>query len=128
MEVELEEIPDLNCTDSFALYIHLRDVSNESAFATSVLQVLIEDFRTLHKIRWNENCVKELFQVGDVVKAHVQVQSNAETGTVKENSYQVRGPFRITRVLGTNSYEVQQHNSLLRYQDVLKYVLIKEVM
>ena len=111
MDVELESIPTLNCSDNSALYIYLRDVSNESAFATSVLQVLIEERRASHRARWNKNRSEQIFQVGDVVKAHVQVQSNASTGVVKKLSYQARGPFRVTRILGANSYEVQRYNS-----------------
>ena len=111
MDVELESIPTLNCSDNSALYIYLRDVSNESAFATSVLQVLIEERRTAHRTRWNKNKSEQIFQVGDVVKAHVQVNSNSKTGVVKKLSYQARGPFRVTRIFGANSYEVQRYNS-----------------
>ena len=43
MDVELENLPTLNCENKLALYTYLRDVSNDSNFATSVLQVLIEE-------------------------------------------------------------------------------------
>ena len=45
MDVEFEDIPELNSANNSALFIYLRDVSNESKFATSVLQVLIEERR-----------------------------------------------------------------------------------
>ena len=111
MDVELESVETLNCSDNSALYIYLRDVSNESSFAQSVLQVLIEERRAAHRVRWNKNRIEQIFQVGNVVKVHVQVQSNSTTGVVKKLSYQARGPFQVIRVLGANSYEVQRYNS-----------------
>jgi len=50
------------------------------------LQVLIEERRTAHRDRWNTKRAAETFKVGDVVKSYVQVQSNADTGTVKKLS------------------------------------------
>ena len=55
MDVGLESIPTLNCSDNLSLYIYLRDVLNESAFTTSVLQVLIEVRRASHRAYWNKN-------------------------------------------------------------------------
>ena len=49
--------------------------------------------------------------MGEVVKAHFQVQSNASAGYVKKVSYQDCGPFRITEVLDANIYLVQPYNN-----------------
>ena len=46
--------------------------------------------------------------MGDIVKAHVQVQSNAAKGQVGKLSYQARGPFNIESDLGHQSFEVQK--------------------
>ena len=73
-------------------------MSNDSAFAISVLQVLIEERRTAHRLQWNTDCAAKLFKVGDVVKAHVQVNSKAATGDVKKISNQARGPFQIESI------------------------------
>ena len=39
-------------------------------------------------------------KIGDVVKAHVQVQSYVDAGIVEKLSYRARSPFIITKVLG----------------------------
>ena len=106
MDVDLNVAPGINNKDQSSLYKYLRDVSNDSKFATSVLQVLIEERRTTHRTRWNNDRAAKEFKVGDVVKAHVQVQSNASRGEVKKLTYQARGPFQIKEVLEGNSYLV----------------------
>ena len=73
MNVSLNEAPSINSTDHSVLYSYLRDVSNDSTFATSILQALIEERRTAHRTRWNENRAAKTFEVVDVVKAYVQV-------------------------------------------------------
>ena len=109
MDVKLAGSPTLNSENNSALYKYLRDVSNDSAFATSVLQVLIEERRTTHRERWNVNHVAKPFELGDVVKAHVQVQSNSKTGVVKKLSFQAKGPFQIVQKLEGDSYMVQRY-------------------
>ena len=110
MDIDLHQLPSLNCDNNSALFKYLRDVSNDSTFAISILQVLIEERRSAHRLRWNKDRDVNQFHVGDVVKAHVQVQSNSEKGDVKKLSYQARGPFRIIKVLDANSYIVQRYN------------------
>ena len=53
MDVQLNKTLELNDTDHSALFDYLRDVSIDSTFATSVLQVLIKERRTAHRDRWN---------------------------------------------------------------------------
>ena len=60
--------------------------------------------------RWNKGKIRPPFEAGDVVKAHVQVKSNANQGDVKKLSYQSRGPFQIAKILGNNSYKVKRYN------------------
>ena len=47
-----------------------------SKFAISVLQILLEEHRTAHRERYNKDKIAIKFNIGDVVKDHVQVQSN----------------------------------------------------
>ena len=65
--------------------------------------------------------------VGDVVKAHVQVQSNAKTGTGKKLSLQARGPFQIVEKLEGNSYMVRHYDkengALRKYKGTVLYLL-----
>ena len=84
MDLDLNAAPSLNFSDHSALYSYLRDVSNDSTFATSILQVLIEERCTAHRTRWNNDRAAKYFNVGDIIKVHVQVQSNATTGTIKK--------------------------------------------
>ena len=110
LDVDLAPTPTLNDNNNSALFSYLRDVSNDSAFATSVLQCLIEERRQAHKNRANMEKEPSTLKVGDVVKAHVQVQSNNEKGEVAKLSYRARGPFQITKDLGHNAFEVQRYN------------------
>ena len=50
------------------------------------------------------------FQIGYVVKDHLQVHSKVEREVVQELSYKVRGEFQITASLGKNYYEVKRYN------------------
>ena len=95
MDVKLSGSPDLNSADDTALYTYLRDVSNDSTFATSVLQVLIEERRAAHRDRWNKDHTSKPFEIGDVVKAHVQVQSNSKLGVVKKYHFNPVGHFKL---------------------------------
>ena len=84
----------------------LRSVSDESAFALSIVQILVEERHEYHRQRHNSNTNKCSLKVGDVVKAHVQVNSSADKGVVGKLSYKAKGPFIITADMGQNSFEV----------------------
>ena len=110
IDVELSPTPTLNDSTNSALFDYLRNVSNDSKFAQSIVAILVEERRKRHRDRHNKDKVQPQFQLGDVVKAHVQVSSKKSSGEVKKLSYQARGPFQITACLGHNSYEVQRYN------------------
>ena len=110
LDVELCPTPPLNDEHNTALMQYLRDVSNDSKFSIAVLQILIEERRTAHRDRHNQQCKTAPFKVGDVVKAHVQVQSKSSIGQVGKLSYKARGPFQIIEDLGHGSYLVQRYN------------------
>jgi hypothetical protein len=74
--------------------------------ATHILQFVIEDRRTAHRLCMNGDKPLHQFSVGDIVLARVQVQSNAAKNRVGKLSYTTRGPFRITRVTGHNAYDM----------------------
>lgn len=111
LDINLSTLPTLNDNNNTALYEYLRDVSDDSIFATSVLQILIEERRISHRNRMNESTTKSPLKVGDIVKAHVQIQSKSETGIVDKLSYAARGPFKITKDLGYNSFEVAPYHN-----------------
>ena len=111
LDVDLSAYPIMNDDNQSVLFTYLRDVSNDSQFATAVLQILIEKRRTAHRDRWNNKRAAKPFKVGDVVKAHVQVQSNFSKGDVTKLLYQARGSFQIKEVLDSDSYIVERYNS-----------------
>ncbi len=110
IDVDTSKIPPVNSANNNRLFDYLRDVSTDSNFATGVLQILIEERRKRHRDRRNAVLEKSALKVGDVVKAHVQVQSRTDDGVVGKLSYKARGPFSIVRDLGFNSFEVQPYN------------------
>ena len=111
MDLKLKKTPELNDTNHSALYGYLRDVSIASTFAATVLRVLVEERRTAHRNRWNTKRAAKTFQIGDVIKAHVQAQSNTTTGTVHKLSYQARGLFQIKEILEANSCIEQRYDN-----------------
>ena len=101
----------MNTPNNSALLQYLRDVSTESQFATSVLQVLVDKRHMRHQQRhYSTITATTSFKVGDIVKSHVQVQSKSKSGTVKTISYQTKGPFIVTEYLHHNAFEVKPYN------------------
>ena len=83
--------------------------------------------RQSHQDHHNKDKVPAAFKVGDIVKAHVQVQSNAAIGQVGKLSYQARGPFKIISDLGQQSFEVQKldkpDSAIRKYKSADLYLL-----
>ena len=127
LDVELSPSPSLNDESNSHLFQYLRDVSNESQFALSIVQILVEERRQSHQDRHNKDKTPAAFKVGDIVKAHVQVQSNASKGQVGKLSYQARGPFKIITDLGQQSFEVQKldkpDSAIRKYKSADLYLL-----
>ena len=127
LDVELSPSPTLNNETNSNLFQYLRDTAADSAFALSIVQILIEERRLAHQERHNAGKKQPDFQVDDIVKAHVQVQSILAKGQVQKLSYQARGPFRITQVLGNQSFEVQRydnpHGATRKYKGADLYLL-----
>ena len=110
LDIKLSAIPELNDGSNSTLYNYLRSVSLGAAFSTSVFQVLVEERQEEPRKWWNKGKIQPTPKTGDVVKAHVQIQSNADQGELKKLAYQARGPFQIAKILGNNSYEVNIYN------------------
>ena len=127
LDVDLSPTPTLNDTTNSNLFSYLRESSDESQFALSIVQILVEERRSAHQERQNKGKQQPNFHVGDIVKAHVQVQSIAAKGQVAKLSYQARGPFKIITDLGQQSYEVQRHDkpdgAVRKYKSADLYLL-----
>ena len=106
IDVSLSPSHILNTKSNSTLFNYLRDVSTDAKFSLSVLQILIEEQRSTHRDRYNNGKTLCTLKIGDVVKAHVQVQSRDKTGLVGKLSYRARGPYIITKDLVNNSFIV----------------------
>merc|ERR1711884_1000049 len=111
LDVELLPTPQLNNDTNSALFDYLPHVSCNTEFARSVLQILVEERHKYHQERANLSRDSFKFKLGDVVKAHVTVKSNAKAGVVGKLSYQAKGPFIIIDVLDHDSYLVRDYNN-----------------
>jgi hypothetical protein len=64
------------------------------------------------------------------VKAHVQVTSKSADGEVGKLSYQAKGPFQISEILGHNAYNVKRYNdpnsATQKYKGTELYLLLFE--
>ena len=85
LDVDIYALPSMNTSNNSALFQYLPDVSTESKFAASVLQVIVEEIHKRHRELHNSkiNATTSL-KVGDIVKAHMKVLSKSESGTVKK--------------------------------------------
>ena len=110
LDLKLQPTPTLNDDHNTALFDYLRHVSCSSSFSLSILLVLVEERREYHRNRSNSNKTASPLKVGDVVKAHVAVNSSSESNVVSKLSYQIKGPFIITKELGHDSFEVRRYN------------------
>ena len=87
-------------------YLKLTDSSRH--FSSSILKILIEDRRTAHAERINNNRNVIILEHGDVVMARTAIQSNKQKKKVAKLCYAVRGPYQIIRTTGHGSYFVQK--------------------
>ena len=99
LDVELYPTPSLNNIHNSALFQYLRNVDSDSVFATSVLQILIEERRVTHREHYNKNKLACTLKFGDVVKAHVQFQSSADKEVASKLSYRAKYPITVTKDL-----------------------------
>ena len=72
------------------------------------MKILIEDRRTAHAERINNNRNIVVLQPGDIVMARTSVQSNKQREKVAKLTYAVRGPYQIIRTTGHGSYFVRK--------------------
>ena len=71
----------------------------------------MEERHTHHRERHNSTITATTsLKVGDIVKAHVQVQSKSKSDIVKNIRYQAKGPFIVTEDLNHNAFEVKPYN------------------
>jgi hypothetical protein len=108
-------------TQSQAADVHafLRLAAPTTSFSEQVLRTLTEERRSIHRERANAARNPVAFQIGDLVMARVQVNSNAASGVVAKLSYRKRGPYEIVGSSGFGSYDVRRYGQ--PDSTVLKY-------
>ena len=122
----------MNKSDNYDLFQYSRDVFTESQFATSFLQVLVEERRKLYQERHNSTITATTsLKVEDIVKAHVKVQSKGKSVIVKDLSYQAKVPFIVTKDLHHNAFEVKLYNqpngATRKYKATELYLLLSSL-
>ena len=84
-------------------YLKLTDFSRN--FSLSILKIIIEDRRTAHTERINNNRNVVVLEPGDIVMARTAIQSNKQKGKVAKLFFAVRGLYQIIRrTTGHGSY------------------------
>ena len=72
------------------------------------MKILIEDRRTAHAERINNNRNVVVLETGDIVMARMTIQSNKQKEKVAKLYYAVRGPYQIILTTGHGSYFVRK--------------------
>ena len=101
-------MPKLAHNSGQAALDFLRLTDSSRHFSSSILKILIEDRRTAHAERINNNRNIVLLQPDDIVMARTSVQSNKQREKVAKLTYAVRGPYQIIRTTGHGSYFVRK--------------------
>ena len=87
-------------------YFKLTDSSRH--LSSSILKILIEDRRTAHAERINNNRNVVVLEPGGIVMARTVIQSNKRKEKVAKLCYAVQGPYQIIRTTGNGSYFVRK--------------------
>jgi hypothetical protein len=78
----------------------------------AIYKLLIHEQRTYHReLRNSQLNHPRKYKVGDRVFARVQVQSKQSTGKVQKLAYRTRGPYTITKLYPSGSYDLQSVKS-----------------
>ena len=104
LDISLASTPKLHDNQANSVLEYLRLTDKDKIFATEILEILIEDRRTTHRKRINNKRNVVTLQDGDIVMARREVMSDKTKNRVGKLTYQVSGPFRVTRSTGHGSY------------------------
>ena len=85
---------------------YIRNIANDTGVAKDIVLWLTEERIERHRERLNDSRYVITYEVGDMIMARVQVNSNAKTGIVGKLSIKLRGPFKVAINHGNGSYTV----------------------
>ena len=91
-----------------AVVQYLLGVSFQVSFAQDILKLLVSDRRNARAEHVNTTRKPIIFNIGDLVLAQVQVQSQASHQSVSKLSYTIRGPFSVVARLHGGAYQLRK--------------------
>ena len=103
IDINLSTLPKFAHYSGQAALDYLKLTDSSCHFSSSILKILIEDRRTAHAERINNNQNVVVLEYGDIVMARTAIQSNKQKGKVVKICYAVRGPCQIIRTTGHGS-------------------------
>ena len=106
MAIVLFELPEPIDDVGQATVRYIRNIASDTRFAKDIVLWLTEERRERHRERINDSRCVITYEVGDMIMARVQVNSNAKTGVVGKLSIESRGPFKVAIDHGNGSYTV----------------------
>lgn len=127
LDVKISPTPVLNTETNSALFQYIRNVSTDSNFSLSILQIVIEERCSYHRDHQNKTKLECSLKVGYVVKSHIQVQSRAESGSVGKVCCRARGSIISTKDLRNGSFENKRYgaadSAYRKYKNTKCYLL-----
>ena len=108
IDINLSALPKLAHNSGQAALDFLKLTDSSCHFSSSILKILIEDRRTAHAERINNNRNVVVLEPGGIVMARTAIQSNKRKEKVAKLCYAVRGPYQIIRTTGHGSYFVRK--------------------
>ena len=112
ININLSALPKLAHNSGQAAMDFFQLTESSRHFSSSILKILIEDRRTSHAERINNNRNIVVLEPGDIVIARTAIQSNKQKEKVAKLCYAIRGPYQIIRITGHGSYFVRKLHRL----------------
>ena len=108
IDINLSALPKLAHNSGQAALDFFKLTDSSRHFSSSILKILIEDRRTAHAERINNNRNVVDLEPGHIIMARTAIQSNKRKEKFAKLCYAVRGPYQIIRTTGHGSYFVQK--------------------
>ena len=108
IDINLSTLPKFAHYSGQAALDYLKLTDSSCHFSSSILKILIEDRRTAHAERINNNQNVVVLESGDIVMARTAIQSNKQKEKVAKLCYVVRRPYQIIRTTSNGNYFVRK--------------------
>ena len=108
LDISLNALPKLTKNNGQAVLDHLKLTNSARHFSVSIFKIIIEDRRTSHAERIDNNRNLVILKPGNTVIARIVIQSDKKKEKVDTLCYVVKGPYQIPRNTGHGSYFVKK--------------------